>query len=163
MLVDKIKHVDDVTKKKFYRELTTGLLELFSQDFFSSEAELQQAFYSVSKEDKQSYREYLNELLQGIAPDGIELTWKDLKKLTHKRWRLCRVCGEPFLTTDLKNKTRICNMRDYKRYRVGNETREGKFFKGTLQGYSECFMKGKAILERDRMREKKANERQSIA
>lgn len=160
MLIPKIANVDEVTKKIFYRNLTSRLLELVGQDYFPTQECLKETVQEIMTEDRQSYREYLDDILKEIAPEGYELTWRDCTRLTANRWRLCRICGEPFISTDYKNRQRICYLKDYKRYRAGNDQREGKFFKGALQGYSACFMKGKGLLERDRMREKKRLERE---
>ncbi|MGH0741949.1 hypothetical protein [Bacillus paranthracis] len=151
MLIDKIDVLDEQTQRIFYRDLTKGLLSYFGQDYYSSEEELQEAFHFAKNGDRRSYREFVDELLLEIAPEGVELTWRDLHRINYRRWRLCVNCGEPFLTRDAKNKARVCDSQDYKRFKVV----AGEFYKGAMTGKSTCYMANKAHLEKARRVEKK--------
>lgn len=154
-MIDKLAHLDARTQKEFYKELTQGFLEYFGLDYYSSEKELQDSFHDFKSYDRRSYRDALESILDEIAPEGIKLTWRDLKRLNYRRWRLCKVCGAPFIAYGSQNKTRICYLQDYNRYKVGVEGKSGYYFKGVLDGLSQCYMKNKTIMEKKRIKEKK--------
>ncbi|MDO7487025.1 hypothetical protein Q5O89_16780 [Peribacillus frigoritolerans] len=143
-MIDKLAYLTEKEQKHFYRQLTSKLLEVFGQDYYEDETDLQLDFHEWKNGDRKDYHEVVDSILSEIAPEGIEMNWRDLSKLNYKRWHLCSVCGEPFLAIDKFNKIRICNGQDYKRYKIGNENREGSYYKATEKGKSVCFMTYKA-------------------
>ena len=152
-MIDKLNHLQEEELKYFYRQLTDHLLKIFSDFDFEDVEDLQDAFEEWKEDDIKDYRDCLDAILAEIAPDGIDLTWKDCKKLTKNRWKLCKICTRPFLTFDKKNRMVYCYNLAYKRYRKGrNESQgnyiEGKFYKSAEQGASICFMVAEAVRKR---------------
>lgn len=134
--MSKLNSLSDAELKEFYNALCKGITA-FIGSYFDCEGDLQEAF----KEFKASgleYREVLDNILAEIAPE-LELTWKDLKHLSHKRFRLCRVCGNVFISYDKYNRIRICYEVPYKRYISNGD--EGHFVKYTEGGMSTCYAK----------------------
>jgi hypothetical protein len=144
VLIDKISHLGAAEQKIFYRDLTARLLAVFGQDFYDDETDLQLDFHEWKNGDRKDYHTIVNEILSDLLPGGIKLTWRDLSRLSFKRWHICSMCGNPFIAVDTYNKTRICFLNDYKRYKAGTDGKEGVFFKSTEKGKSACFMAYKA-------------------
>lgn len=155
-MFSKLEHLTDEEQKQFYRKFQEELLEIFAFDSYSSEETLQNDF-AEWRADLNDYRKCLNDILEEIAPDGIEMTWRDITNLTASRWKLCKVCNRPFLTRDKKNKMLYCYSSDYKRYKRGKETnegyKEGSYFKATEKGLSSCLMVSEANRKRNASKE----------
>jgi hypothetical protein len=152
-MIEKLNHLTDKELKRFYRRLTDHLLMIFGDFDFDKVEDLQEAFNEWKNDDLKDYRDCLDSILSEIAPDGIDLTWRDCKKLTKNRWKLCKVCNRPFLTFDKKNRMVYCYNSAYKRYRKGRKESkgnylEGKFYKSAEQGTSFCFMIAEAVRKR---------------
>jgi hypothetical protein len=135
-MISKLETVlDEQGVKDFFRALSANLQEIFASDYYNDVEQLQEDFQDWKMSDLKDYRDTLNEILQEIAPDGIELTWRDCTKAVVKnRWKLCRCCGQPFLTYDKKNRMGFCYSTDYRRYKVG----KGEYYKLAQKGVSTC-------------------------
>ena len=150
-MIKKLECLSDKELKKFYKSFADKLLEVFGE--YDNLNQLQEAFHSFKNDDVEDYRECLDNILYEIAPSNIELNWKDFKKLTKNRWKLCKVCGHPFLSFDKKNRMKYCYSNAYKRYRKGRKDFagnyiEGKYFKSAEHGLSSCFMISEAVRKR---------------
>lgn len=147
---NKLDTLADEELKEFYRDLCREITA-FIGGFFASEAELQEAFKDF-KSDVRSYHEVIDNILEDIAPK-YNITWRDLKHISHRRLRLCRVCGSPFIAYDKYNRTRICYDTPYKRF-VSRDG-EGYF---TNDGQSVCYAKRRRQISKEyRKREKYAS------
>lgn len=150
-MINKLDHLSDIELKEFYKTFADKILDIIGS--FDDINELQDVFESFKNEDVSDYRQCLDNILSEISPNGIELTWKDYKKLTKNRWKLCKVCGTPFLAFDKKNRMKYCYNNTYKRYRKGrNDVAgnyiKGRFFKSAENGVSTCFMISEAVRKR---------------
>lgn len=139
-MINQIEVLSDDIKKEFYNKLAARLLEAFALDYYENEEDLQSDFQDWKINDVKDYRATLNEILSEITPHGIELTWRDCKKINRKRFKLCKVCNKPFLTHDRLNQMKYCYTSTYKRYKVGTENKEGSYYKSSFKGLSTCFM-----------------------
>lgn len=139
-MLTKIEHLPIGTQKQFYKDLTAALLEVFATNQYEDVLQLQQDFDDWKRSDLGDYHTVIDDILSEIAPEGIKLTWRDLGKLNYKRWKICSVCGKPYIDVSKFNKTKICYTSDYKRYKIGTEDASGSFFKSAQKGLSECFM-----------------------
>jgi hypothetical protein len=154
-MIYKLSDLSDSELKQFYRDLSREITA-FIGGFFSSEEELQEAFKDF-KSDVRSYHDVMDNILASIAPQ-YGLTWRDLKQLNHKRFRLCRVCNSPFISFDKYNRTRICYDTPYKRFIRKDDDEVGHFVKYTEEGQSMCYAKRRRQITRDyRKREKYAS------
>lgn len=124
-------HLSKEERKIICNHLTDKLLSVFQTGEYTSEKDLQGDFQLFKSNIKQ-YREIIDRLLKD-NPLNRELTWRDVK-IEEKRWRLCKVCGKPFIAYDTKNNMRICAKQDYVRY---NSARK-RYYKST--GKSMCYM-----------------------
>lgn len=152
-MIDKLNHLTEEELKHFFRRLADSLLQVFSDFDFDNVDDLQNAFNDWKNEDIKDFRDCLDSILIDIAPTGINLTWRDCKKLTKNRWKLCKTCNTPFLTFDKKNRMVYCYNSAYKRYRKGKKESEGKYLEGKYyksaeQGVSICFMVAEAVRKR---------------
>jgi protein-arginine kinase activator protein McsA len=132
----KLAKLSEDELKQFYRALCKEITQ-FIGDFFDCEEDLQEAFKEF-KSDTSEYHDVLDNILANISPQ-YKLTWRDLKHLSHKRIRLCRVCGKPFISYDKYNRIRICYDTPYKRYISDGDN--GHYVKYTEEGQSACYAK----------------------
>lgn len=139
-MVEKIEILTDEAKKNFYNELAARLLEAFAMDYYEDEEELQNDFHEWKTSDIKDYRATLDEILSEITPEGIELTWRDCKKINRKRFRMCKVCKKPFIAYDRLNQMKFCYTSTYKRYKTGTREKEGAYYKSSFKGLSTCYM-----------------------
>lgn len=136
MFVKEILHLSEEVQKQFYRELSEQLLSYFGESYYDDEEELQESFHEWKSMDMNDYRKIVDSILKEIAPEGIELNWRHIRKLNYKRWKLCKVCGTPYIDMSKFNRTSICYSTTYKRYRQ----KQGTFNKMGLEGKSTCQM-----------------------
>lgn len=142
-MINKLTGLPDYELKNFYRLLTDKLLEVFGLDYYEDdEEELQMGFHYYKNGDRADYHKTVDKILSEIAPRGIELNWRDIKKLSYRRWHLCSECNKPFIAYDKFNTTKICYHSDYVRYKIGTNDSEGRFFKAS-NNRSVCFMEYK--------------------
>ncbi|PJN92063.1 hypothetical protein, partial [Bacillus sp. mrc49] len=135
MFINKLRFIDNEKQQLYFKALASFLLPFFTSDYYSNELDLQQDFTSF--QDDESYLEILEEGLNHCEDAlGIKLGIQDLIGLTPKRWKLCLVCGDPFLSYDKFNKSKICYSTTYKRFKVG----QGTYFKAAQEGASKCYM-----------------------
>jgi len=130
---DELPYEEEV---RLYQELQDDLLNIFGNDSYSDVEALRGDFQALMLDPYYSYlldnyvlnnREYyidVNELFKSITPN---------------RWKVCKVCGKPFLDYTTYNKSKICYSAIYKRYSL----RKGEFFTSAGEK-SECYMKYKS-------------------
>lgn len=142
-MINKISFLTEPDQKAFYRKLADSLLDMFAMDEYETEEDLQEDFNEWRVSDLSDYRNCLDKILKDISPQGFELTWRDCKKIKKSRWKLCKVCNRPFLTTDKKNKMVYCYHTDYKRYKKGKINADGSYSEGYFfkdsGGTSQCY------------------------
>lgn len=136
-MIDKLIDISEEKRKHFYRKLTSRLLEVFGQGWYDDEESLQISFHEWKNSDRKGYHSTLDDILQDISPQGFKLTWRDMKKLNYKRFKLCKVCLTPYISYDKKNRSIYCYSTDYTLYKVVGS---GKYFKASEQGKSNCYI-----------------------
>lgn len=145
-MIKQISSLPEKEQKHFYNLLAFKLFEVFAFDYYEHEEDLQNDFHEWKMSDIRDFRETLDNILNDIAPD-MDLTWRDCKKLTKSRFKLCSHCGKPFISYSKKNKMKYCYKKEYTRYKTGNQSNSGYFF--TASGNTSlCFM----LSERDRQK-----------
>ena len=130
-MFEALRFLPKLEQNRIYRELQNTLLPYFAADSYTDVEQLQLDFM-LFKQD-----ELFKEIIQAFSDKyNLNINQRIFNRNLHKRWKLCRVCKKPFLSTDLRNGSTTCYYVDYKRYRYS----KGEFFKSTMNGYSECFM-----------------------
>lgn len=123
-------------ERRLYQELQDSLLNVFGYDNYSSLETLRTDFQALMLDPYYSY--LLDEFV--LANEQYHIDVNELfKAITPNRWKLCKVCGKPFLDYTTFNKSKICYNSIYKRYSL----HKGEFFTSAGEK-SECYMRYKS-------------------
>jgi len=124
-------HLNPEERKTICNYLTERFLTVFRIEDYTNEEELQGDFRAFKVNLKQ-YHAVLDRLLKD-NPLNRQLTWRDVR-ITAKRWHICKICNQPFISYNAFNKMKLCTRLDYVRY----NTSTNQYYKST--GQSICYM-----------------------
>lgn len=135
MFINKIKFLDSTKQSDYYKTLASFFMDFFSKDYYKDEKDLQKDFEELQRDES-----FL--IIAELAAKhcekktGVYIPGEEIALLPSNRWKLCIVCGKPFLSYDRYNKTKICYSASYRRFKRG----QGVYFKSASNGVSQCYM-----------------------
>ncbi|HGV8423187.1 MAG: hypothetical protein SPG88_08315 [Enterococcus hirae] len=136
--IKKVNQLEEAEQINFYLNLQRDLLKVFAKDIYNHQEQLQNDFQRFKESNL--YEPVLKYFCEKCYTNlSLEVT--DFEKLNKKRFKLCKVCGNPLLSCDRMNGINFCYEPNYVRYTIEKQ----RFFRSSKQA-SQCQMKRKSQL-----------------